>query len=145
MTKRVDREGPIQEAIVNYLEQVMPDALVHHCRNEINKRGKGNGWVKNNIAMELAKAKRRGMKPGFPDIIVLPYANVGALFFEVKAEGNPTQPNQDAIHAHMTRLGYRVAVVRSIDDVRECLQSWGVGFVEKIPTVGQVVGDRVVK
>lgn len=128
----VDREGPIQEAIVKYLELVMPDALVHHCRNEINKRGGGKGWVKNTIALELAKAKRRGVKAGFPDIIVLPFANVGAFFFEVKAEGNYASDNQKAIHAHLERLGYRVAVVRSIDDVRECLRAWGVGFSEKI-------------
>lgn len=140
MTKRFDREGPIQEAVVKYLETVMPDALVHHCRNEINKRGAGKGWVKNTIALELAKAKRRGVKAGFPDIIVLPYANVGALFFEVKAEGNSASENQKAVHAHLERLGYRVAVVRSVDDVRECLQSWGVGFVEKIPLRGTING-----
>lgn len=145
MTKRVDREGPIQEAVVKYLETVMPDALVHHCRNEINKRGKGKGWVKNAIALELAKAKRRGVKAGFPDIIVLPYANVGALFFEVKAEGNYASANQKDIHAHLERLGYRVAVVRSIDDVRESLIEWGVGFSEKIPIMGAVIGDKVVK
>lgn len=123
---------------MDYLQTVMPDALVHHCRNEINKRGKASGWVKNSIAMELAKAKRRGVKAGFPDIIVLPYANVGAFFFEVKAEGNYASDNQKAIHAHMARLGYRVAVVRSIDDVRECLKEWHIGFVEKLPLRGEI-------
>lgn len=136
MSKRIDREGPIQEAIVQYLESVMPDALVHHCRNEISKRGSGKGWVKNTIAFELAKAKRRGVKAGFPDIIVLPYATVGALFFEVKAEGNYADKKQKEMHALLERLGYRVAVVRSIDDVRESLASWGVGFVEKIQKAG---------
>ena len=130
MTKPIDREGPIQEAIVKYLEAVMPDALVHHCRNEINKRGGRKGWVKNTIAMELAKAKRRGVKAGFPDIIVLPYAHVGAIFFEVKAEGNYTSKTQKGIHEHLRALGYRVAVVRSIEDVRECLEKWGIGFRE---------------
>lgn len=129
MTNRTDREGPIQQAVVEYLRRVMPDALVHHARNEINKRGLA-------IQIELAKARRRGVVAGFPDIIALTY--VGALFFEVKAEGNYADKNQRAVHVHLERLGYRVAVVRSIDDVRECLVEWGVGFVEKIPHRGTI-------
>lgn len=131
MGKRVDREGPIQKAIVDYLHSVMPFAIVHHCKNEINKRGKG-------IAIEIANAKRKGMVPGFPDLIVLPYSRVGPLFFEVKAKGNYADPNQKKIHKEMQDLGYNVAVVRSVDDVRECLIKWGVGFIEKIPHLGKI-------
>lgn len=140
MSKRVDREGPIQEAVVAYLETVMPNALVHHCRNEINKRGTAKGWVQNTIAMELAKAKRRGVKAGFPDIIVLPFSNVGAFFLEVKAPGGALSPAQKEIHEHLQRLGYKVGVVRSIDDTRATLQKFGIGFVEKIPMRGQING-----
>ena len=129
MGKRVDRESPIQIAIVDYLETVMPQALVHHAKGEINKRGKS-------IQIELGKAKRKGAKKGFPDLIVLPFATVGALFFEVKAEGNYADKNQKEMHEHLRALGYRVAVVRSIEDVRECLIEWGVGFIEKIPHRG---------
>jgi hypothetical protein len=117
MSKRSDREGPIQQTIVAYLRQVLPGALVHHARNEINKRGLA-------IQIELAKAKRRGVVAGFPDIIAL--TKSGALFFEVKAEGNYASPAQKAVHAQLDALGYPVAVVRSIDDVRECLAEWGV-------------------
>jgi hypothetical protein len=117
MSKRSDLEGPIQQAIVAYLRQVLPSALVHHARNEINKRGLA-------IQIELAKAKRRGVVAGFPDIIAL--TKSGALFFEVKAEGNYASPAQKAVHAQLEALGYPVAVVRSIDDVRECLAEWGV-------------------
>lgn len=131
MAKRIDREGPVQRAIVDYLRSVMPGAIVHHCKNEINKRGKG-------IQIELAKAKRNGAVTGFPDLIVLPYANVGAFFLEVKAPGNyPSDPQKDA-HAALRKLGYRVAVVRSVDDVRAALVGWGVGFQEKIEHRGQV-------
>lgn len=128
---RVDREGPVQRSIVAYLHRVMPQAIVHHSRNEINKRGKG-------IQIELARAKRNGMMPGFPDLVVLPFANVGALFFEVKAEGNYPTPTQKEVHRMLRDLGYRVAVVRSTEDVRECLIEWGVGFSEKIELRGTV-------
>jgi hypothetical protein len=114
-----DRETPVQVAIVQWLKQQFPAWLVHHCKMEINKRGKA-------IQIEIAKAKRKGSKPGFPDLLVLPWAHLGPLFFEVKAEGNYASPAQKDMHARLTELGYRVAVVRSIDDVQEYLGRWGI-------------------
>lgn len=118
--KRRDREGPIHKAIYDYLCLVFPEPqAVYHCRNEINKRGKG-------IAIELAQAKRKGVIPGFPDLLVLPFSTLGPLFFEVKAEGGYASKPQKDMHDRLRRLGYRVAVVRSIDDVREALTEWSI-------------------
>ena len=121
---RQDRETPVQVAIVQYLELTQPAWIVHHCKMEINKRGKA-------IQIEIAKAKRKGSKVGFPDLLVLPYAHIGPLFLEVKAEGNYASPAQKDMHQQLTALGYRVAVVRSIDDVQDKLHEWGI--VAKIP------------
>ncbi|EDM70812.1 hypothetical protein RAZWK3B_16760 [Roseobacter sp. AzwK-3b] len=135
MNKRIDHESPIQIAIVDYLRSVLPaGCIVHHCRGEINKSGAA-------FMRELAKAKRKGALPGFPDLIVLPYANIGALFFEVKAEGNYADKNQRDMHEALRALGYRVAVVRSIDDVREALAEWGVGTTERKPDNWASIGD----
>jgi hypothetical protein len=131
MGKRIDREGPIQREIVKFLRVAMPFAIVHHAKGEINKSGRS-------IMIELAKAKRNGAMAGFPDLVVLPYATVGALFFEVKAEGNYASPAQKDMHDQLRKLGYRVAVVRSVQDVRESLAEWGVGWTEKIPMKGQI-------
>lgn len=117
--KRIDRESPIQRAIVKYLEAQFPEWIVHHCKMEINKRGK-------NIQIEIAQAKAKGSKAGFPDLLLLPWAHIGPLFLEVKAEGNYASASQKEMHARLTELGYRVAVVRSIDDVNERLAAWGV-------------------
>ena len=133
MTRRVDREGSIQRSIVSYLRTVMPDAIIHHAKGEIKKSG-------TSIRNELAQAKRNGALPGFPDLVVLPFSTVGAIFFEVKAEGNYASKAQKEMHEHMRKLGYRVAVVRSIDDVRECLMEWGVGFSENVPFRGKING-----
>lgn len=132
MTKRVDREGPIHTAIVDFLRTVLPDAITHHCRNEINK----SGW---RIAKELAQASRKGAVKGFPDLMVLSLAHIGPMFFEVKAPGNYPDATQKALHAQMAALGYRVAVVRSIDDVRAALRQWGIATKE----AGSVVDIRV--
>jgi len=101
---------------VDYLRTVLPpECIVHHARNEINKRGK-------DIARELAKAKRLGAVAGFPDIVALTYR--GALLFEVKAPKEYPSDTQKAIHERLRAMGYRVAVVRSVDDVRETLREW---------------------
>lgn len=121
--KKVDREGPIHRSIVSWLGTVMPDAMVYHCRNEINM----SGW---RVAKEQADARKKGAIKGFTDLLVLPYANVGAFFLEVKSENGRVQPEQAAVHERLQALGYRVAVVRSIDDVRAALDRWGVGYRE---------------
>lgn len=133
MTKR---EAPIQSAIVDYLRSVLPaECVVHHCRNEINKRG-------GHIARELAEAKRLGAVAGFPDLIVL--TAPGALFFEVKAEGGYPSKSQKEMHARLAALGFPVAVVRSVDDVRESLAAWGVETKDTWQSVGDVAA-RLVK
>lgn len=120
MGKRVDREGPIQIAIMDYLRLQFPSPqIVHHCKIEINKRGK-------DIQIEIRNATRKGVVTGFPDIIVLPYSTIGPMFFEVKAPGNYPSTAQKSVHADLEALGYRIAVVRSIDDVKECLRLWSV-------------------
>lgn len=140
MAKRIDREGPIHKAIVDWLRLVLPGAITHHNRNEINKRG-------GLIAKELAEASRRGVVKGFPDILVLPWAHVGPMLFEVKAPGNYADATQKALHARLEALGYRVAVVRSIDDVRAALQAWGVatkeaGAMVDLPLRGVINGNE---
>jgi len=124
-----DREGPIHKAIVQYLRLALPDALVATVKNEINKRGTA-------IAIEIAKAKARGVVTGFPDIIVLPWSHVGPMLFEVKAPGGYPSDAQKHVHEKLTSLGYRVAVVRSIDDVQRKLSEWGVAV--QIPFRGVV-------
>lgn len=125
------KEAPIQRAIVEYLRTALPEAIIHHAKGEINKRGKG-------IAIELAMAKRNGALPGFPDLIVLPYATTGPVFFEVKAEGGyPTQAQKE-MHARMKALGYRVAVVRSIDDTREALAEWAIWTDDRSPLAKEI-------
>ena len=120
-----DREGPIQIAIVDYLNAVLPpECIVHFAKGEVRRSGA-------TFMREQAWAKRMGALPGFPDLVVLPYASAGgACFFEVKALGNYPSKAQREMHERMRALGYRVAVVRSIDDVRERLAEWRIGTRE---------------
>lgn len=117
MGKRIDREGPVQRAIIKFIETQYPRWMVHHCKNEIKQRGKS-------IAIEISKAKINGMVVGFPDLVVLP-SNKPAVFLEVKAEGNYASPAQKQVHADLEALGHRVAVVRGVEDVKEVFAAWG--------------------
>jgi hypothetical protein len=123
--KTVDRESPVQRAVVQYLRQVLPpECIVHFAKGEIKRGGK-------TFMIEQAKAKAMGAMPGFPDLVVLPYASAGgACFMEIKAEGNYASKSQKAMHEQLRALGYRVAVVRSVEDARECLREWGIGHRE---------------
>lgn len=119
MAKRIDREGPIHRSILAYLRRVMPEAMIHHSANESHVSGKAS-------MLASVRKKRDGMVPGFPDLIVLPFTSLTPMFFEVKAEGNYATKQQKAVHAELRTLGYRVAVVRSIEDVQESLTEWNV-------------------
>ena len=118
MPPRRDLENPIQRAIVQYLRTAIPgNPIVHHSPNEIGLSGK-------DVARQIAKAKLNGMVPGWPDLVVVCYPAV--LFFEVKAPGGRLSPAQEQVHMDMIRLGHRVAVVRSIEDVQAALDKWAI-------------------
>lgn len=121
--KRVDREGPIQESIVRFVYAAVPGVIVHHCKNEMNRSGK-------TFAREIAKAVRRGLRKGFPDLmILLPGSRI--FFLEVKAPGNYPDKDQRELHDEMRALGFKIAVVRGIDDLRAIFNEWGIETREK--------------
>jgi len=113
-------ERAIQRAVVAYLRQVLPGAVVHHSVNEQALSGRDRKAA----AIAMRNAKLDGMLPGWPDIEVLTDART--LFFEIKREGGRLTDTQRKLHEEIRALGYSVAVVRSIEDVREALAEWAV-------------------
>lgn len=125
MTRRHrDLEGPIHRAILSWLRAVMPDAIVHHAANEIGLAGAA-------VQRQIAKAKSLGMVPGWPDLEVLTVH--GPLFLEVKSPGGRLTDAQQDVHDRMRALGYRVAVVRGVDEARAALAAWGIPTREARP------------
>lgn len=116
-------EHKVQVSIVKWLRTVMPQAMIQHVRNEHGKRGRAGMYAANH-------QKAAGVMSGFPDLIVLPFASVGAFFLEVKAPKGSVSKVQKQVHEMLQARGYPVGVVRSIDDTREFLRANNIGFNE---------------
>lgn len=129
MRKNVDREGPIQLAILKYLRTQYPSAAIHASPNSNTMKGQ-------NVARLIAKNKMMGMRPGWPDIEMIHKGRF--IAFEVKAEGNKQQDNQKAVEADIDAAGGYYFVVRSIADVEEVMAEIGPPVVTIIPVRGVV-------
>lgn len=143
MPRNIDREGPIQRSIVQYLHRQYPSALIFSVPNELaSKVGGGMSGKKQQDRIRNVQfaAKKMGMLPGMADVCLLYQGRFYA--FEVKAEGNKQQPNQEAVEALCDANGGRYYVVRSIDDVKEALGP--VHPVSEVPLVGVAYPDKVV-
>lgn len=140
MSRNVDREGPIQEAIVQFIRTQYPRALLFAVPNELaSKLGfikkfneqdncdhdadDTSRWpsLQSRIRNAQAKAKRRGMLAGAPDLVLLICGRFIAL--EVKAEGGRQQPSQMLVQAMTESNGGEYAVVRSVAEVQALLAS----------------------
>ena len=133
-------EQAIHKAVLRYLELVFAGkAVIPHSANEapLSRRDpKG-------AAIAMANAKAMGLRPGFPDLVVLPFSHIGPLFFEVKAPKGRVSEAQQIMMGRLDELGYKVAVVRSVDDVAARLAEWGVWAAPaavNVPLRGQING-----
>lgn len=108
LPRRIDREGPIQRAIIQYLRASLPGCVVASVPNSTDVRGRS-------AAIAIAKQKRDGLLPGFPDVWCGWRGQ--ALLIEVKAKGGRTSPAQDDVHARLRANGFDVIVAYGIDDV----------------------------
>ena len=64
---------------------------------------------------EAGIAKARGVKPGWPDILIVFKGR--AVFFELKAPGGRLSPVQKVVHARLSLAGALVHTVRSLDEL----------------------------
>lgn len=110
-----DIEGPIQAAIVRYLRTTLPAGwLVVGVANKPRSLQQG------------AKEKRQGAVSGYPDVTILGQRDgmPWAWFIEVKAPKGAVSDEQKDVHDRLTEIGFRVAVAKSIDDVRALVWRW---------------------
>lgn len=112
-------EAEIQARIVTYLAALGIDAVAvpngsHIAGSSVQRARKVNAL------------KRTGMMPGFADLVCFDRKARRVCLFEVKREGGRLQPSQKHFAEHVAPAwGWPLAVVRSVEDVRESLHEWG--------------------
>lgn len=110
-------ESILQRAICAYLEGLglFPVASANgaHLAGDSVSRSR---------QMNAMKADR--MRVGFPDLTVLgAKGRIG--FLEVKTPKGTVQESQRRMMSQLEALDHQTAIVRSIDDTREALKTWG--------------------
>lgn len=117
MPRRVDREGPIHQAVLECLRLYFPGAIIHHSPNEQAM----SGLSREMAARITAKLKKMGMVPGFADLVVMWRSRM--LLVEVKA-GSAQSNSQREFQANAEANGVRYVLVRSVDDAAAAARSW---------------------
>lgn len=121
--KRQDREGPIHLAILDLVRLMLPGAVINHSPNETDMSGP-------QAARMVAKAKKLGMRPGYPDIAILWRGQFWT--FEVKPPGAHPTSAQIECGRDIVENGGRWAVVRSVDEALRFLTMWIEGMPEPV-------------
>lgn len=109
----VQNSGKTQESIVAW------GNLLNLPFVKITNEGKRSFW-------EANRFKREGLRPGFPDLVLLkPRGAYGALFIEVKtSEKDKLRENQSWWLDWLNNNGYKAVVCWSLDMAIEAVESY---------------------
>ena len=110
-------KGGVHRAVVALVRRAYPQAMVMHLENETFGR----------LSQAQHAAKRAdGLYVGAPDLLVAWPGGV-VTWIEVKREvGGAVSTAQRDCHARLRRMGFHVAVVRSVDEAKAAFQAAGV-------------------
>ena len=112
------KESIIQQQICNYLSAV--GVFYFSPLNEVAMMLFMAFKISKEVSFKImTHLKKMGLLPGIPDICIL--ANNTCYFLEVKNETGKPSKQQLIIHKALTDKGYKVAIVRSVEDVRHFL------------------------
>lgn len=114
---RLGPEDRLQVGVLEYLELVLPHALLFHVPNG-GRRSLTEG----------RKFKLLGVRAGVPDLVLVHDGKT--YFFELKAPKGRVSPEQHRFGEDARIAGAGWAVVRSLDDVRNALSAWGIATRE---------------
>ena len=108
------KEDDMQISIASYLDYI--NVLWFHPANErqLNVRVNKKGIAYSPLG---AKLKRKGVKSGVPDIIILePRGKYHGLMIEIKVGYNKPTPNQNKWIAELNKRNYLAIISYSLDE-----------------------------
>ena len=108
---KVQHEARIQREIIQFVRAVAPHCLIVAVPNGSQRTASGR--PANAVA---------GLTAGVPDlVVVIPGGRV--LWVEVKSEKGRVSDAQLAFHLELQARGHDIAIVRSLDDVRNAFKA----------------------
>lgn len=113
MTRQRPEHNLQREVIALLKLALLPSAVVFHAANE-GRRSLANGRA----------LKEIGLLPGLPDIGIVVSGCVWWL--ELKSRRGRVNDRQRQCHTMLEAAGSPVAVVRSIDEVMDAIEGWGI-------------------
>lgn len=106
-------EADIQSAVFGHLDvRLIPGAIAWHTPN---------GGSRN--AVEAAKFKGQGVKPGIPDVVILAFGRLFGL--ELKTEDGKLTKAQREMLERLAAAGATTAVAYGLDAALQQLEAWG--------------------
>lgn len=112
-------ERQVQRAILQMCGALFPDVYIHHSPNGSKLAGSPK-----DRAISGGILKGDGCKAGFPDLQFI--WRGGIAFIEVKKpKGATVSPEQKAVHARLTELGWPITIAKSVDDAHAFLKRCG--------------------
>jgi hypothetical protein len=123
-TRRGSPERGAQVAVVAYLRtHLPPGSIVAAVKNEHGAKAKTAGAR----ARFGAKRKAEGVRPGFPDLIIILPCPPRLALVEMKApKGGRLSPAQIELHRELADMGFPVFVARSVEEARDGFLRLGV-------------------
>ena len=111
---RARPEYDLHCAVVEYIHSVWPTNLAHHA---------ANGEIRSKAT--AAKLKRMGVRRGVPDLCV-PYGGGRTLWLEIKASRGRASAQQEAFIQRLRDFDHKVAIIRSVEDVKNAFKALGI-------------------
>ena len=82
-----------------------------------------NGGYRNIVT--ATKLKAEGVRAGVPDVfLAIPVGDYHGLFMEFKRAKGKLQPNQELYLALLSQVGYKTAVVRSVEEAIDTVEAY---------------------
>lgn len=118
--KRTYPEFVLHKSIADYCAKtfIPGESLWHTTDNS-------NGMGGKEAQAQQSKRRLLGCQAGFPDAIIL-YSDARVLLIEIKAPKGTLQDNQREMHFKLGKMGFTVAIIRSLDEFREIVKEYNV-------------------
>jgi VRR-NUC domain len=119
--RRAHPEDDLQVSVAAHLDWMLKPPATY---TSIGHGGFSLGNTREEAIRRGARMKKRGVKPGWPDVLII--WNFRPFFLELKSKVGVLSADQKRVHAEIFAAGGSVAVCRSVDEAILHLKKMGI-------------------